>query len=113
MVFKPNRFKLYCPAIHLNENIHYIEETKYLGYMFTNDKENDLEMLRQTRLRYMPSYKIICMFLFCTKDVKLELLGVCVHRFTATIYEQGTQKSISNRLCVAFNNAYLRIIDLT
>ena len=33
MVFKPNRFKLYCPAVYLNENIiDYVEKTKYLGY---------------------------------------------------------------------------------
>ena len=37
MVFKPNRFKLYCPAVYLNGNIiDYVEKTKYLGYMFTN-----------------------------------------------------------------------------
>ena len=33
MVFKPNRFILYCPAVYLNENIiDYLEKTKYLGY---------------------------------------------------------------------------------
>ena len=50
MVFKPNRFKLYCPAVYLNGNIlDYVEKTKYLGYrsMFTNDKQDDVEMLRQ------------------------------------------------------------------
>ena len=35
MVFKPNRFKLCCPAVCLNGNIiEYAEKTKYLGYMF-------------------------------------------------------------------------------
>ena len=54
MVFKPNRFKLYCPAVYLNGNtIDYVEKTKYLGYMFTNDKQDDVEMLRQLRLLYM------------------------------------------------------------
>ena len=48
MVFKPNRFKLHCPAVDLNGNIiEYVEKTKYLGYMFTNDKQDDVEMLRQ------------------------------------------------------------------
>ena len=67
MVFKPNRFKLYCPAVYLNGNIiDYVEKTKYLRYMFTNDKQDDVEMLRQLRLLYMRSNKIICMFYFCT-----------------------------------------------
>ena len=76
MVFKPNRFKLYCPAVYLNVNIiDYVEKTKYLGYtcMFTNDKQDEVEMLRQLRLLYMRSNKTIRMFYFCTIDVKLEL----------------------------------------
>ena len=48
------------------------------------------------------------MFHFCTIDVKLELLGVFVRRFTAA----GYKKSTFNRLRVAFNNAYRRILDL-
>ena len=36
MVFKPNRFKLCSPAVNF---IDYVEKTKYLGYMFTNDKQ--------------------------------------------------------------------------
>ena len=34
MVFKPNRFKLNCPAVYLNGNINYVEKTKYLGYNY-------------------------------------------------------------------------------
>ena len=44
MVFKPNRFKLYCPAVYLHvygNIIDYVQKTKYLGYMFTNDKQDD------------------------------------------------------------------------
>ena len=48
---------------------HYIlcrEKTKYLGYMFTNDKQDDVEMLRLLRIlyMYMRSNKIIRMFYF-------------------------------------------------
>ena len=32
-VFKPNRCKLYCPAVYLNGNIiNYVEKTQYLSY---------------------------------------------------------------------------------
>ena len=42
MVFKPNRFKMYCPAVYLNGNMtNYVEKSRYLGYMFTNDKQDD------------------------------------------------------------------------
>ena len=51
MVVKPNRFKLYCPVVYLNGNIiDYVEKTKYLGYMFTNDKQDDVEIdVKETR----------------------------------------------------------------
>ena len=39
--------------------------------MLTNDKQDDVEMLRQLRLLYMRSNKILHMFYFCTIDVKV------------------------------------------
>ena len=89
MVFKPNRFKLYCPAMYLNgKEINYVRKTKYLGYVFTNDKQDDVEMLRQLRLLYMRSNKISRMLYFCTIDVKLRLLENFLPCFTAAIYGQ-------------------------
>ena len=38
--------------------------------MFTNDKQDDVEMLRQLRLLYMQSNKIIRMFYFCKYHYK-------------------------------------------
>ena len=77
--------------MYLNGNIDYFEKTKYLGYMFTNDKQDDVEMLKQLRLLYMRSNKIIRIFHFRTIDVKLELFRSFVRRFTAAIYRQGTK----------------------
>ena len=56
MVFKPNRLKLYCPAVYLNGNIiDSVEKTKYLGYMFTNDKQDDVETLHKIDASTHPS----------------------------------------------------------
>ena len=107
MVFKPNRFKLYCPAVYLNGNIiDYVEKTKYLGYMFTNNKQDDVEMLRQLRLLYMRSNKIIRMFCFCTIDVKLELFRSFCTSFYCCYLWTGYKKSTFNRLRVAFYFMY-------
>ena len=70
MVFKQNRFKLYCPAVYLNGNItNYVETSTHLGYMFTNDKQDDVEMVRQLCLLYMRSNKnnthILCLYNRC------------------------------------------------
>ena len=71
MVFKPNRFKLYCPTVYLNGNIiEFVAKTKYLRYMFANDKQDDVEMLRQ--LRTFTEYAIkqnnthvLCLYNIC------------------------------------------------
>ena len=68
---------LYCAAVYIliiESIIIYVESnTIFRVYIFTNDKQDDLEMLRQLRLLYMRSNKIIRMFHFCTTEVKLEL----------------------------------------
>ena len=68
-----NQIDSNCTAQPCGNIIDYVEKTKYLGYVFTNDKQDDVEMLTQLRLLYMRSNKIIRMFQFCTIDVKLEL----------------------------------------
>ena len=113
MVFKPNRFNLYCPVVYLNGNIiDKVWKTKYFGCMFTNEKQDDVEMLRQLRLLYMRSNKIIRMFYFCTIDVKLDYFWSFCTSFYCCYLWTGYKKSTFNRLRVAFNNAYRRIIDL-
>ena len=82
MVFKPNRFKLYCPAVYLNGNIiDYVEKTKYLGYMFNNDKQDDIEMLRQyVKLELFRSFctSFYCCYLSMDRVPKNQLLTDCV-----------------------------------
>ena len=87
-----------------------LKKTKYLGYMFTNDKQDDVKMLRQLRLLYMRSNKILRMFYFCTIDVKLELFRSFCTSFYCCYLWTEYKKSTSNRLRVAFNNAYRRIL---
>ena len=101
MVFKPNRFKLYCSAVYLNGNIiDYVEKTKYIGYMFTNDKQDDVEMLRQLRLLYMQSNKIIHNFHFCTIVVKLELFKSFGTSFYCCYLPTGYKKNQLLTNCV-------------
>ena len=107
-----NQIDSNCTAQLYGNIIDYVEKTKYLGYMFTNDRQDDVEMLRQLRLLYMRSNKIIRMFYFCTIDVKLELFRSFCTSFYCCFLWTGYKKSTFNRLRVAFNNAYRRILDL-
>ena len=101
--------------MYLNGNIiDYVEKTKYLGYMYINDKQDDVEMLKplRTLYMYMRTNKIISMFYFCTIDVKLELFKSLCSSFYCCYLWIGYKKLNFNRFCVAFNNVYRRILDL-
>ena len=76
--------------------------------MFTNDKQDDVEMTRQLRLLYMRSNKIIGMFSFCTIEIKLEFVRSLCTSFYCCYLWTGYKKSTFNRLRVAFNNTYQR-----
>ena len=40
MVFKPHRFKLYCPTVAMgDECLKYVDTVKYLGYVFSEYKK--------------------------------------------------------------------------
>ena len=93
MVFKPNRFKLYCPAVYLNGNIiDYVETVTFTVYAI---KQNNTHM-----------------FYFCTINVNLELFRSFCTSFYCCYLWTGYKKSTFKRLRVAFNNAYRRILNL-
>ena len=72
--FKPKNSKLSCPSVRLDSNIlEYSSQTKYLGFMFNTNAQDDEDMLRQMRTLYIRSNKLLCTFRYCSTDVKLEL----------------------------------------
>ena len=75
VTFKPKNSKLSCPSVRLDSNIwEYISQTKYLGFMFNTNAQDDEDMLRQMRTLYIRSNKLLRTFHYCSTDVKLELL---------------------------------------
>ena len=84
------------------------------GYIFTNDKQDDVKMLRLLHLlsTCMRPNKIILMFYFCTIAVKLQLFRSFCTSFYYCYLWTGYKKITFNKLHVAFNNAYQRILDL-
>ena len=82
--------KLYCPNVRLDCNIsEYISCTKYLGFTFNMNSQDDDDMLRQMRTLYIRSNKILRTFYYSSIDVKLELFRnfykslYCCHLWTA------------------------------
>ena len=63
VTFKPKNSKLSCPSVRLDSNIlEYISQTKYLGFMFNTNAQDDEDMLRQMRTLYIRSNMLLRTF---------------------------------------------------
>ena len=57
---KPKAYKLYLPTVFIGSDaLKFIKESKYLGFTFSDSKSDDCDMLRQTRLLYAKSNKLL------------------------------------------------------
>ena len=57
IAFQPKKNKLFCPNVILDNNVlKYIGRTKYLGFMFNSNGQDDEDMLRQMRNLYISYY---------------------------------------------------------
>ena len=60
MVSKPRLYKLSCLFLYMStEKLEYPNSTKYLGFTFSSDKKDDNDMLRQFRILYTKSNRIL------------------------------------------------------
>ena len=79
MVFKPRLYKLSCPTFHMNnEKLDYIDSIKYLGFTFSSDKKDDNDMLRQMRILYTKSNRLLRLFHCCSTHLLYFVVTVLV-----------------------------------
>ena len=113
MVFKPRRFKLYCPTVAIgDECLKYVDSFKYLGFVFSENKKDDADMLRQLRSLYAKANRITRMFHYCTVDVKLLLIKSYCTSFYCGYLWSDYKASTFSKLRVAFNIVYRRVLGL-
>ena len=113
VVFKSKSNKLYCPNVSLDCDIlEYSAYTKCLGFTFSMNVQGDDDMLRQMRKLYIRSNKLLRTFYHCSIDVKLELFRSFCTLFYCYYLWTAYKKSTFNKLRVAFNNAYRRVLGL-
>ena len=111
VTFKPKNSKLSCPSVKLDSKIlEYISQTKYLGFMFNTNAQDDEDMLRQMRILYIRSNKLLRTFYYCSTDVNLELFKSYCTSFYCCYLWTVYNKSTFDRLGVSFNNAYRRVL---
>ena len=65
--FTPKLFKLSLPKININSaHIPYTDSIKYLGFTFTSSHKDDNDIIRQMRILYARSNRIVRLFHSCS-----------------------------------------------
>ena len=114
IVYKSKHNKLYCPNVRLDRNIlEYIPCTKNLGFTFNMNSQDDDDMLRQMRTLYIRSNKLLRTIYYCSYEVKLKLFRSFCTPFYCCYLWTAYKKSTFDKLRVAFNNAYRRVLNLS
>ena len=86
---------------------------KYLGFTFSSAQKDDNDILRQLRILYAKSNRLLRLFHHCSVDVKLALfLSYCTWFFYCPFLWTHYNKSKYGKLRVAFNHVYRRILKL-
>ena len=78
--------------------------------MFNTNAQDDEDMLRQMLTLYIRSNKLLRTFHYCSTDVKLELFKSYCTSFNCCYLWTAYKKSTFDRLRVAFNIAYCRVL---
>ena len=84
----------------------------YLGFTFSSDQKDDNDILRQLRMLYTKSNRLLRLFHHCSVDVKLALFRSYCACFYCPFLWTHYKKSNYSKLRVAFNNVYRRILKL-
>ena len=113
LFLNPKSSKLYCPNVRLDCDIlECISCIKYISFTFNMNIQNNNDILRQMSTFYIRSNNLLRTFHYCTIDVKLELFRSFCMPFYCCYLWTAYKKSTFDKLRVAFNNAYRRVLNL-
>ena len=112
--FTPNFFKLSLPKISINSaHIPYADSIKYLGFTFTSSHKDDNDIIRQMRILYARSIRIVRFFHSCSSDVLLELGRSFCGSFYCSHLWTSYKKSSFSKIRVAYNNFYRKLLHVS
>ena len=90
----------------------YADNVKYLGFTFSSDEKDYNDILRQLRMLYTKSNRLLRLFQHCSVDVKLVLFrSYCTCLYCPFLWTHY-KKYYYRKFRVAFNNIYRRILKL-
>ena len=100
-------FRRYSP---LNgDALEYVDNVKYLGVLLSHDMKDDADMSRHLRSFYARSNVIFRKFHHCSASIKVNLIKTYCAPYCSQLWVNHTKGSY-NKLRVAYNNAYRRVI---
>ena len=70
MVFKAKSYKLLWPLLYMDSQVlKSADNVKYLGFTFSSDQNDDNDILRQLRMFYTKSNRLLRLFHYYSVDV--------------------------------------------
>ena len=86
----------------------YTDSIKYLGFTFTSNNCDDADILKQMRMLYCRSNRLVRLFNKCNKPVLFELCrSYCPYFWT------NYKKTTFSKIRVAYNNIYQKILAMS
>ena len=114
VVFTPKHYKLLLPSLFMNSlPILYADSIKYLGFIFTSNNCDDSDILKQMRMLYCRSNRLVRLFNKCSKPYCLNYVGVSAQYFTVLISGHNNKKTTFSKIRVAYNNVYRKILGVS
>ena len=90
--------------------IPYTDSIKYLGFTFANSHKDDNNMLRQMRMLYARSNRLVSLFHSCSRNVLIELGRSCGGSFFCSYLWTHYNKASFSKIRVAYNDLYRKIL---
>ena len=113
MIFTPRNYKLFIPPLYLNKlPVLYTDSIKYLAYTFSRNNCDDNNMLKQVRMLYCRSNRLVRLFSKCSKPVLLELCKSFCTVFYCSYFWTNHKKYTFSKIRVAYNNVYRKILGV-
>ena len=110
MVVKPRGRNVSTPLMFLNgDALEYVDSVKYLGVVLSQDMKDDADMSRHLRSFYARSNVIFRKFHHCSASIKVNLIKTYYAPYCSQLWVNHTKCSY-NKLRVAYNNAYRRVL---
>ena len=114
VAFSPKHYKLLLPSLFMNSlPILYADSIKYLGFIFTSNNCDDSDILKQMRMLYCRSNRLVRLFNKCSKPVLLELCRSFCTVFYCPYFWTQYKKTTFSKIRVAYNNVYRKILGVS